>query len=79
VEGLESVSYEERVRTLGVCSLVQRRLRVNLTTLYSFLRRGSGEGGADLFSLGSSDRMQLNDSKPQALRNISLLRGWSNT
>ncbi|KAK4826712.1 hypothetical protein QYF61_010927 [Mycteria americana] len=30
---------------------------------YSFLRRGSGEGGADLFSLGSSDRTRGNGSK----------------
>ena len=31
--------------------------------IYSFLRRGSGEGGADLFSLVSSDRMHGNGSK----------------
>jgi len=35
----------------------------NLLALCSFLRRGSGEGGADLFSLGSRDRMPGNGSK----------------
>ena len=63
MKGLEHKSYEERLRTLGVSSLEKRRLRDNLSALYSFLRRGSGEGGADLFSLGSSDRMCGNGSK----------------
>ncbi|KAK4829363.1 hypothetical protein QYF61_003290 [Mycteria americana] len=63
VEGMEGMSYEERPRTLGLSSLEKRRLRSNLIALYSFLRRGSGEGGADPFSLVSSDRMRGNGSK----------------
>ncbi|KAK4824856.1 hypothetical protein QYF61_020229 [Mycteria americana] len=35
----------------------------DLIALHSFLRRGSGQGGADLFSLISSDRMCGNGSK----------------
>ncbi|KAK4816047.1 hypothetical protein QYF61_011055 [Mycteria americana] len=57
VKGLEGMSYEEQLRTLGLTSLQRRRLRDDLVALYSFLRRGSGEGGAELFSLGSSDRI----------------------
>ena len=44
-------------------NLVKRRLRNDLITLYSFLRRRSGEGGTDLFSLVSSDRICGNGSK----------------
>jgi len=43
--------------------LEERRLQGNPIALYSFPRRGSGERGAGLFSLGSSDRMCRNGSK----------------
>jgi len=63
VKVLEGMSCEEWLRTLGLSSLERRRLRGDLIALYSFLRRGNGEGGAELFSLGSSDGMHGNGSK----------------
>jgi len=43
--------------------LEERRLRGDLTALYSFMRRGCGEAGADLFSLGSCNWTFGNGSK----------------
>ncbi|KAK4825707.1 hypothetical protein QYF61_002066 [Mycteria americana] len=63
VKGLECMSSDERQRTLGLSSLERRRLRGDFIALYSFLRRGSGEGGAGLFSLGSSAGTVGNGSK----------------
>ena len=63
VKGPEGMSYEERLRALDLLSLENGRLRGNLIALCNFLRRGSGEGGADLFSLESSDGTQGNGSK----------------
>ena len=50
VKGLEGKTYEEWLRSLGLFSLEKRRLREGLITAYSFLMRGSGGAGADLFS-----------------------------
>ena len=44
-------------------SLEKRRLRGDLMALCSFLRRGHGEGCANLFSLGSRDSTHGNGSK----------------
>lgn len=56
------MSYKEQLRALGLSSLEKRRLRGDLP-LYSFLWKGNGEGGIDLFSLGYSDSMHGNGSK----------------
>ncbi|KAK4822100.1 LOW QUALITY PROTEIN: hypothetical protein QYF61_009800 [Mycteria americana] len=82
VKGLKGMSYEEWPRTLGC---LKRRLRSDLIALYSILRRGSGEGGADLFSLyavighvGMLQRRSRGGSDWTS-GSISLLRGQSNT
>lgn len=57
---LEDVSCEEGLRTL---CLEKKRLRVDLTALFIFLRRRSGEGGTSLFSLVTNNRMYGNGTK----------------
>ena len=56
VKGLEGKTYEERLRSLGLFSLEKRRLRGDLIEVYSFVARGNGGAGANLFSLVASDR-----------------------
>lgn len=60
---LEDMFYEDQLRTLGLSNVENMMLRGDRITLYSFLWRGHGEGGADPLFPVSSDRMYRNDSR----------------
>lgn len=62
-QGLTGMSSEEELRTLGLSSLDPRRLKGDLIAPCSFLRRGHGEGGAELYFLLSSDRTRGSSSE----------------
>ena len=58
LKGLKGISYEDRLRILWLSTLERRGLIGNVIALYNFLKRGSGEGGAVLFSLAPNDRRE---------------------
>ena len=56
VTGLEGMSYAVRLRTLRLPTLKQKMQSTKLTVLCNSIRRGSGEGGAEILFPGAWNR-----------------------
>jgi len=77
MRGQQHLSYEERLRELGLFSLKKRRPRGDLINAYKYLKSGCQEDGAKVFSVMPNNRTRGNGHKPkQRMFHLSLRKNF---
>jgi len=63
IRGLEHLSYEEKLRQLGLFSLEKKRLWGDLTAAFQYLKAACRKDGENIFSRACCDRTKSNGFK----------------
>ncbi|CAM5147068.1 unnamed protein product [Eretmochelys imbricata] len=63
IRGMENLSYERRIKELGLFSLTKRRLRGDMIALYKYIRGINIREGEELFKLSTNVDTRTNEYK----------------
>ena len=74
IKRLKHLSYEERLRELGLFSLEKRKLRGDLINMHKYLKEECTDRGGRLFSVVPSDRTGGNGHKRKHRRFLLNMR-----
>jgi len=74
IRGLEYLSYEDRLRQLGLFSLEKRRLRGDLKAAFQYLKGAYRKDGEGLFTRVCSDRIKEGRYRLDIRRNFFTMR-----
>ncbi|KAK4832303.1 hypothetical protein QYF61_021702 [Mycteria americana] len=87
IRGLEHLSYEERLRQMGLFSLEKRRLWGDLIVAFQYIRRAYKKDGERLFTKACSDRTRSKGFKLKESRfrldirkkffTVTVVRQWN--